>query len=294
MSEYIDNLRRGIGENDKQRDAGLVTPDDVERFDNISYGSNNMQVLDVYRPLNKTNQKLPVIVSVHGGGWVYGDKECYQYYCMSLAQRGFAVVNFSYRLAPEYKFPASLKDTCKVFEWVIENSKTYGFDTENIFALGDSAGGHILSLFSCMCTNPKLSEYLDFSLNRNFVPKAIALNCGVYNPWLGNEDDNLTKTLLAEVMTDLSSETEIYLMNVLNHIKEGFPPAFIMTSNSDFLKKQTVVLAQKLTEVNTEFVFKFYSPDVDQLGHVFNCDIRNKYAQECNDEECRFFMKYIK
>lgn len=54
---------------------------------------------------------IPVIVSVHGGGWGYGDKERYQYYCMSLAQQGFAVVNFSYRLASKYKFPAPLEDT---------------------------------------------------------------------------------------------------------------------------------------------------------------------------------------
>ena len=61
------------------------------------------QKLDVYRQKDATG-KLPVIVSVHGGGWVYGDKERYQFYCMDLAERGFAVVNFSYRLAPEYKF----------------------------------------------------------------------------------------------------------------------------------------------------------------------------------------------
>ena len=66
--------------------------------------------MDVYRPRD-TDAVIPVIVSVHGGGWGYGDKERYQYYCMSLAQQGFAVVNFSYRLASKYKFPAPLEDT---------------------------------------------------------------------------------------------------------------------------------------------------------------------------------------
>ena len=55
--------------------------------------------LDVYRPKLNIKGKLPVIMSVHGGGWVYGDKDVYQWYCMNLAQRGFAVVNYSYRLA---------------------------------------------------------------------------------------------------------------------------------------------------------------------------------------------------
>lgn len=292
MSGFVDDIRFGIGESDKKRDKGLKTPDDIKRFDNINYGNDEMQVLDVYRPLN-VNSKLPVIVNVHGGGWVYGSKECYQYYCMSLAQQGFAVVNFSYRLAPEYKFPASLEDTTLVFNWILENKELYGFDTDNLFALGDSAGAHILSLYSCMCADKKLQKYFSFYPDEQLKIKAIALNCGVYNPFLDNIDDNLTKKLLNEVMVDTTSEKEIYLFNVINHISKGFPPTFIMTSNGDFLKKQAIVLAEKLTDINSEFIFKFYSPSDCMLSHVFNCDIRNNYSQECMSEECRFFNNHL-
>ena len=89
---------------DDKRDAGCTTPEDVRRFDDIVYGLNpRWNRLDVYRPKDAEGL-LPVIVSVHGGGWVYGDKERYQYYCMSLAQQGFAVVNFTYRLAPDDRY----------------------------------------------------------------------------------------------------------------------------------------------------------------------------------------------
>ena len=86
---------------DAKRDEGLTTPDCIERFDNIRYGEHERNILDVYRPKDQKG-KLPLIVSIHGGGWVYGSKEINQFYCMSLAERGFAVVNFSYRLAPEF------------------------------------------------------------------------------------------------------------------------------------------------------------------------------------------------
>ena len=120
---------------DDKRDAGCTTPEDVRRFDDIVYGLNpRWNRLDVYRPKDAEGL-LPVIVSVHGGGWVYGDKERYQYYCMSLAQQGFAVVNFTYRLAPEYKFPAPVEDTNQVFTWLLTHADTYGFDIGNIFAL---------------------------------------------------------------------------------------------------------------------------------------------------------------
>ena len=66
-------MRRGCKKSDVKRDAGLVYPDNVVRVEDISYGPHKMNVLDVYRP-STTQEKLPVIVSVHGGGWVYGDE----------------------------------------------------------------------------------------------------------------------------------------------------------------------------------------------------------------------------
>lgn len=95
---------------DAKRNEGLTTPEGIMRFDDVSYGEYERNVLDVYKPKDAKG-KLPVIVSVHGGGWVYGNKEIMQFYCMSLAERGFAVVNFNYRLAPEHKHPIPLVDT---------------------------------------------------------------------------------------------------------------------------------------------------------------------------------------
>ena len=143
MSELSKRMRAEWSVNDAKRDAGLTTPETVERFDGLAYGPDPVwNRLDVYRPKCERGNRLPVIVSIHGGGWVYGDKELYQFYCMSLAGRGFAVVNFTYRLAPEFKFPAQLEDTNRVMEWVYANCETYGFDLDNIFMVGDSAGAH--------------------------------------------------------------------------------------------------------------------------------------------------------
>ena len=87
---------------DTARDSGLTTPPEIQRFDDIQYGSDpKWNILDVYRPKSAADSLLPVIVSFHGGGWVYGDKEVYQFYCMDLAKRGFAVINYTYRLAPK-------------------------------------------------------------------------------------------------------------------------------------------------------------------------------------------------
>ena len=107
----------GAKKSDRKRDAQIPYPAGVQQWNDISYGPHGKEnLLDVYRPVGAG--KCPIIVNVHGGGYVYGDKELYKRYCMDLARRGFAVVNFNYRLAPRWKFPAPLEDLNNVMHWI--------------------------------------------------------------------------------------------------------------------------------------------------------------------------------
>lgn len=294
MSKTSDWVRETFGKTDTERDKGLTTPDDIVRYDNIIYGDDpQWQALDVYRPAKVG--ALPVIVSVHGGGWVYGDKERYQFYCMSLAQRGFAVVNFTYRLAPEVKFPASVEDTNLVFSWVLENADTYGFDTRYVFGVGDSAGAHNLAMFSAMCTNPEYAARFPFAPPEGFVPTAIALNCGAY--WIAISDkpeDEFSTNLMADYLPDKGSAEELISINAGEQVTGTFPPTFLMTAEDDFLKIQAPNFAEKLLKNNVPFVYRYYREKERKLAHVFHLDIRLDAATLCNDEECAFFKSFVK
>lgn len=294
MSETSTMIRKNFKKSDDIRDAGLTTPIDIIRYDDIVYGEDpKWQVLDVYRPKNEEGKNLPVIVSVHGGAWVYGDKERYQYYCMNLATRGFAVVNFTYRLAPEYKYPASLEDTNLVFTWVLNHGKEYGFDTEHIFAVGDSAGGHNLGLYAAICTNPAYAAEYAFKVPEGFKPTAIALNCGKYEIDLDSElTDEQTKLLMADFLPGQGTAKEMELINVLNHVTQNYPPTFLMTATGDFLKQQAPIMAEKLASCNVPFVYRYYGDFKRELEHVFHCNIRSEDARLCNDEECSFFREF--
>ena len=92
-------IHAGIG--DYRRDKAIPLPEGVVGCRNIRYNAHgNAGLLDVYYPKG-TEAALPTIVSIHGGGYVYGSKEIYRRYCMDLARRGFSLVNFNYRLAPK-------------------------------------------------------------------------------------------------------------------------------------------------------------------------------------------------
>lgn len=276
---------------DDKRDAGCTTPEDVRRFDDIVYGLNpRWNRLDVYRPKDAEGL-LPVIVSVHGGGWVYGDKERYQYYCMSLAQQGFAVVNFTYRLAPEYKFPAPVEDTNQVFTWLLTHADTYGFDIGNIFALGDSAGAQLLAMYSCICTNPAYASGFTVHTPKGIVLRAVALNCGVYRIEKSGKKD-LTTHLMADYLPGKGTQAELEQMSVLNHVTDAFPPAFVMTAEGDFLAEQARPLVERLHQLGAEAEYHYYGDRNHVLGHVFHCDIRSEAANRCNREECEFFKRH--
>lgn len=293
-------IRYTFGKSDKARDAGLTTPDDVIRFDNIRYGKNKKwQTLDVYRPKEETNaelSKLPVIISVHGGGWVYGTKEVYQFYCMSLAQRGFAVVNFNYRLAPENKFPASIQDTDSVFLWVREHANEYGFDTEHIYAVGDSAGGHMLSLYTTMCESEEYATLLGFAPNEERkAPKAIALNCAVFRIDLSKNGDVNTKRLMAGLLPNKGTPEEEEMINPIPFMNDMFPPVFLMNANNDQTVHidQTEALIGRLKEFRIPYESRVYGTEENPLGHVFHCNMRLPEATRCNDDECAFFREHI-
>ncbi len=286
-------IRRAFGKSDKARDAGLSTPADIRRFDNIPYGKNKKwQILDVYRP-KAAEGKLPVIISVHGGGWIYGTKEVYQFYCMSLAQRGFAVVNFNYRLSPEFKYPAQLEDTDTVVKWVLNNSEEYGFDVDNIFAVGDSAGGHLLSAYCEVLSNPEYAATYPFKGPEGFNFNAVALNCGVYKQDMPNKKEKIT-SLLNDLLPKGWGEADVRHLNTYDKITEKFPPVFVMTANGDFLKGEIDYIVPELSRNNVPHEVHIYGTDDNQLGHVFHVNIRYKAAEICNDDECEFFRKYMK
>ena len=294
MSAASDMVRKTFGEGDDKRDAGLTTPEDIERYDDIQYGMDpKWNVLDVYRPKSRKGDKLPVIVSVHGGGWVYGDKERYQYYCMSLAQHGFAVVNFTYRLAPEHKYPAAIEDTNAVFKWVLENADEYDFDTEHIFGVGDSAGAHQLGLYTAMCTNREYAAEYDFKVPEGFKPTAVALNCGAYKINVSGGSGDLTVALMGDYLPGKGTEQEIHMVGVVNHITEEYVPVFYMTCTGDFLLDQAPILEAKLLEKKIPHEFHFYGDKDHELGHVFHCNIKSEDAAKCNKDECDFFKKFL-
>ena len=285
-------MRKTFNDGDEIRDEGLTTPEDVARFDGIAYGPDEKwNTLDVYRPKNHSG-KLPVIISFHGGGWVYGDKERYQYYCMNFARHGFAVVNFTYRLAPEFQHPAGLEDMNRAAEWVMNNSERYGLDTGHVFGIGDSAGANGIGLYAAILTNKDYAAQYEFTAPSGFALKGVGLLCGTYRVDLENYADEVTMSLIAEYLPNGGTVPEMEAMNLFKHITRNFPPVFAATGTGDFLRVQLHHLVKVLVDNDITFCARYYTSPERELGHDFCCNLRLKEGLECADDLCAFFRKF--
>ena len=173
---------------DNERIIYYNEPDDASNLDSERYASNSL--FDIYYPAEPDAQTTyPVIVSVHGGGWFYGDKELYSYYCCHLASKGFAVVNFNYRLAPQNKYPAAIEDVAYIIHYIHENAGMLHLDTEKFYMLGDSAGAQLTANYCIIAGNAAYRSKLDF-FTYDRLPKAVCLNCGAYE--MDKREDNIS------------------------------------------------------------------------------------------------------
>ncbi len=120
---------------------------------NIVYhiANNYQDRLDVYTPADAV-RPMPVVIVIHGGGWVEGTKEERVLEMMPYLQMGFAAVNVEYRLGRVSLAPAAVEDCRCALHWVFANAKKYNFDPERVVLQGGSAGGH-LALMTGMLTS---------------------------------------------------------------------------------------------------------------------------------------------
>ena len=229
--ERIEKMRKEWAANDAKRDAGLTVPEGLKIYKDISYGPyGEWNLLDIYMP--DDGNKYPLIVDIHGGGYFYGDKKLYSYYCMHLATLGFTVVNFNYRLSPENKFPAPLEDTDAVISFIEKHGKEYGLDHNKMLLTGDSAGAQLSSQYAAICTNDDYREKFGFP-KHSIKLAGVSLACGMYDIIHKAPTDDVD-VLFDSYYSDNQS-LEDPRLDVLANITSEYPPVFIFSSKDDFL-----------------------------------------------------------
>ena len=293
MDETIRKMREKWKAGDDKRDAGVVDPEHVIRFTDMPYGPCGENLLDVYCPADAEGL-LPTIISIHGGGWFYGSKALYSHYCLRLAARGFAVVNFDYRLAPENKYPAPLEDCCKVLDWVRSFGTQYHIDCNNLFLVGDSAGGQLAFQLLTMLTNEKYNALFSFSPPEDIQFRACGMNCGCYFMPISRALSPKKMGAIFEAYFPEDYLPCVPSLKAEKYITRKLPPAFVMTAKNDYLRMMAPPLHLLLRMKGVESVLRIYGEKSRKdIGHVFHLNCHLPLADQCNDEQCAFFRAHM-
>ena len=248
----------------------------TEVFKDIAYPSEySGNTADVYLPKDGA-APYPVVLWVHGGGFVGGDKKDVEVYATALAAEGYAVVCMNYGLAPEEKYPVPVIQTGEAYLWIESAAEEYGFDTDRVVLAGDSAGAHVAAQFAALQSNGGYAGELgQRPLVQNGKIKAVLLFCG---PFYVSEiaatgsaafDFLLGRVAWAYFGTPNWAETFGREATLANHVTDGFPPAFISDGNTGSFEKQGRAFAEDLRRNGVEVETYFPPSDFEVTGHEY-------------------------
>jgi acetyl esterase len=224
-------------------------PVDIEDL-TIADGPSEQVALRILRPQH-ARAPLPVIVYIHGAGWVFGSKQTHDRLMRELAVGAEAAVVFpDYRLSPEAKYPTAIEECYSVVQWVAERGRGHGMDAEHLAVAGDSVGGNMtaaITLLSRERGGPVIQLQLLF-----YPVTDASLDSGSYHQFA--EGYHLRRDAMMwfwDQYTRNPGERNQITASPLRASREqlqGLPPTLVITAEADVLRDEGEAYANKLRE----------------------------------------------
>lgn len=194
--------------------------------------------LDLYLPKNASSE-TPVLLLIHGGGWVGGLKETYVMRLLPYLEKGFAVVNVEYRMAEVALAPAAVEDCLCALRWIARNAEQYNLDASRVVVTGMSAGGHLSLTTGMIPSSAGLDRQCPERAFSGPRPADPATVVAIVN-WYGITDvvDLLdgpnTKGYAVEWLGSLPNREDVAArVSPLTYVREGLPPILTIHGDAD-------------------------------------------------------------
>ncbi|QLH31811.1 MAG: alpha/beta hydrolase [Cyclobacteriaceae bacterium] len=245
---------------------------------NIPYNNDQLpkHLLDIYLPENAKG-KIPLVVFVHGGGWLVNDKYADIGYMKKtvaeIVSSGYALASIDYRFATQAVFPAQIQDCNRAVSFLIDHADQYGFDKNRIAVIGFSAGGHLASLMG-LSKNNNIESFFMPGTNKSFTFKAVV---DFYGPaelilFPGNDDPKSPESLLIGA-APLARPDLAKAASPVTYVDKDDPPFLIIHGEKDDLvsPKQSQLLSAWLSVagIQNELIMV---KDAPHFGEMFDTD----------------------
>lgn len=223
-------------------------------------------LLDIYQRKDADRME-PVIFVTHGGGGVYGTKDLNRYSDMVMARLGYTLIAISYPLSPKAGFYTQLESILEAMEFCKKNQETYHFSFQRIYMVGDSAGGLLSLTFALINASKKNRDLFEMEFEP-FPIHALGLISTASHVKRGEESTFLFSTGIHRNDIYLDCYKEL-LDPTLMIKKDIMPPCVLITSDHDFLKKDSYDLYDCMRKNGIEVEFREYKSEDFRLEHVF-------------------------
>ncbi len=269
---YSTYLAKKMRENDEANFKNLKHIEGVKSINNIRYlkGKNKYHLFNMYFPESASDlSTLPLMIQIHGGGWIYGDKDLSRFHNAYYASKGMVVLSMSYRLLLRTNLKGIVQDLFHFFNYIEKHEKELNISFKNVLLTGDSAGGHLVLLVNAINQNKDLQELYEVE---PFNIKFKMLNLEHPVPFL-KEIFNKKGTRIANhflmnaFFGYFYKNKKLYYNSSLEDFidKSKYPFISIVSSSDDSFKDQTIKTYEELKKRGNEVSFKMYQDE----PHVF-------------------------
>ncbi|MCP5048274.1 MAG: alpha/beta hydrolase [bacterium] len=242
------------------------TPEEVKGIEKITIPGPGGEIpLRIYTP--EGSGPFPVLVHIHGGGWVFGDLETHDNICRVLANRVTGVVvSVDYRLSPEHKFPAALEDSFAAYQWTVANIDRLNGKKEHIAVLGDSSGGNLAAVV-CMMAKEKKVPAPAFQVLLNPVLNLASMDTQSYldNAVGAGLSLKSMEYFREHYLSNPEERQNPYVSPLLAVDLSGLPPALVVTGEFDVLRDEGEAYAKRLQEAGVAAGY-FRFPGIRHMG----------------------------
>lgn len=260
---------------------------------NSDYGKN---AFDLYLP--KAEGIYPLILWVHGGAFVAGDKSGIENWGVMLAERGYAVAVMNYEWAPEAAYPAQLIQITQALKAIQEIAKDTGkIDMQHVAVAGDSAGAHMASQFALIHTNPDFSNLLKITspLEKDSL-KCTLLYCGPYNlERMLTLDNKILRLFVSRIGWSYLGHRnwkKAPLLNTvtpMNFVTENYVPAYITDGNTFSFESHGRELAEVLKNAGVKVAERYFDKETfGEIGHEYQMHLDTQNAMDCFNDTVEF------
>ena len=221
--------------------------------------------MDVFVPEVEKGKELPVIVHIHGGALVVGDRRPSRAFSHVLASRGYLVFNIEYRNAPRANVSEQLDDVCAGMDAIGRHLIDFEVDFGRIFLTAESAGGYLATYTAAMKHSKRLQKAIGYEPTRMEF-RALGIASGMYYT---NREDPLNLLLADQFYGNKRTSQEFLELMDPEHpeIVRNLPPLFMVTSRGDFLNNYTLMYHKALKNAGKSTKLVYYGNA--NLGHTF-------------------------